>query len=200
MSAPEPRSVLSAVLQPGHSGREGVTGTAIAERRLAIVQLQARKGQEPALATAIVSAFGLTLPPPGQASSADSTTAVWIQPGSWLVLAPFTARGDLARRLAGGVAGLASVTDQTFGKAVLRLSGERARDVLAKGCRVDLHPRAFGPGRAAATTIAQIGCVLVQADEAPTFDLVVPSTLAEAFLEWLEASAAEFGCEIRAPS
>ncbi|MCL4766570.1 MAG: sarcosine oxidase subunit gamma [Hyphomicrobiaceae bacterium] len=199
MSAPEPRSALSAVLRPGHSGAKGETPVALAERRLAIVQLQARKVQEAALAAAIASALGLTLPPPGQASSASETTAVWVQPGAWLVTAPFTAPGDLARRLAGAAAGLASVTDQTFGKAVLRLSGERARDVLAKGCRVDLHPRVFGPGRTAVTTIAQIGCVLVQAGEAPTFDLVVPSTLAEAFFEWLEASAAEFGCEIREP-
>jgi sarcosine oxidase subunit gamma len=46
------------------------------------------------------------------------------------------------------------------------------------------------------TPIAHLNVVLAQADDAPSYDLVLPSTFAESFLEWLEMSAAEFGYEI----
>lgn len=117
-----------------------------------------------------------------------------------MIMTPFAGPGELEQRLVRAADSMASVVDQTFGKTVLRLSGGSAREMLAKGCRIDLHPRAFAPGRAVVTPIAQISCAVVQVDAAPTFDLVVPSTLAGAFVDWVLASAAEFGCEIRGPS
>jgi sarcosine oxidase subunit gamma len=102
----------------------------------------------------------------------------------------------LARELMAACGDAASVADQSSGKCVLRISGERARDVLAKGCRIDLHPRIFAPGRSAVTPIAHTHTVLMQVDAAPTFDLIVPSTLARDFVEWLGLSAAEFGYEV----
>jgi sarcosine oxidase subunit gamma len=65
--------------------------------------------------------------------------------------------------------------------------------MLSRGCRVDLHPRAFGPGRAASTMIAHVGCLVHQVDDAPSYDLVVFSTFAQTFLEWLLHAAAEDG-------
>jgi len=55
------------------------------------------------------------------------------------------------------------------------------RAALAKGCSVDLDPRAFTPGDAATTPIALIDCVLWQVDDAPTYDLAVPSSFSESF-------------------
>ena len=82
------------------------------------------------------------------------------------------------------------------GKVVVRVSGARARDVLAKGCPVDLHARAFGPGAAAATEIAHMGCLVWQVDDRPTFDLAVNRSLSKSFWSWLAASAAEYGYEV----
>lgn len=193
---PASRSVLAGFLRPGHHGAGGRIGVTLTERRVALVQMQPRGGQEAALSSALASAFGLLLPGPNKLSLAGELTAVWIQPGSWLVMAPFSGALDLEQRLATALADTASLADQTFGKSVLRLSGERARGVLAKGCRVDLHPRVFGPGCSAVTPIGHIGCVLLQVDEAPSYDLIVPSTLAASFLEWLLTASAEFGCEV----
>ena len=75
-------------------------------------------------------------------------------------------------------------------------SWDAARAVLARGCRIDLHPRAFGPGRAASTTIAQIGCLIHQTDDAPAFDLTVFATLAEPFFHWLVEAGAGPGLVI----
>lgn len=81
---------------------------------------------------------------------------------------------------------------------MLRLYGQHTRDVLVKGCRVDLHPREFKPGRSAVTPLGQIGCVLIQVDDRPAFDLIVPSTFARAAVDWLETAAAELGLDIHA--
>lgn len=200
MTTPEPQWPLAAGVRPAHVGDDGRTNVTLRERRLAIVQVTARKGREAALASKLMSAFRLTLPDANQTSRAGALKAIWIGPQTWLVTGPFSETDNLADRVLAAATDAASVVDQTFGKVVLRLSGAPARDVLAKGCRIDLHPRVFGPGRAAVTPLAQIAGVVLQVDAAPTFDLIVPSTLAEAFRDWILASAAEFGCEIRSAS
>ena len=195
MSAPEPISQLSAHMQPGRFGADGSTPVLLSERRVAIAQVMGRKGQNSALRAALSGALGLDLPPAGESSVKDATTAVWIAPETWLVLREASPR-ELAHELMAACGDNASIADQSSGKSVVRLAGARARDVLAKGCRIDLHPRVFGPGKSAVTPIAHIHAVLMQVDATPAFDLIVPSTLGRDFVEWLRMSAAEFGYEI----
>ena len=185
-------------MKSGRRGADGASPVVLHERRLSVVQVHALKNQKEALASAFTSGLRLALPSAGHANFREELTAVWIQPGTWLVAAPFTGPDDLTRRLTDAAAGTAAITDQTFGKSVLRLYGPHARDVLAKGCRVDLHPREFGPGRSAVTPLGQIGCVLIQVDDRPAYDLIVPATFARAAVEWLETAAAEFGLEVHA--
>jgi heterotetrameric sarcosine oxidase gamma subunit len=196
VSAPEPVSPLSAHMQLGRFGVEGDTPIQLSERRAAIAQVMGRKGQDAALRSAGAGALGLDLPHSGSSASNGSVTAIWIAPEAWLILRHGTPDEGLARELIAACAATASISDQTWGKSIVRVSGARARDVLAKGCRIDLHPRVFGPGKSAVTPIAHIHAVLVQIDTKPTFDLIVPSTLARDFVEWLRLSAAEFGYEV----
>ena len=70
---------------------------------------------------------------------------------------------------------------------------EALRDVMAKGCRLELHPRAAGAGFCAQTPMAQVGVLLHQVDDAPVYDLLVYSGFARAFWHWLSGAAAEFG-------
>jgi sarcosine oxidase subunit gamma len=169
-------------------------GVVIAERRgLALVQVLARPGQE----EAVVARLGLD-PAPGVASETPEGTALWLAPGTWMVVAQDLEDGGLYRSLRGRLGDRAAVLDQSHGRAVLRLAGARARDVLAKGCRLDLHPRVFAPGMCAQTVIAQIGVLLHQCDEIPAYDLYVFSGYALDFLQWLTSSAAAFGYRIEA--
>jgi sarcosine oxidase subunit gamma len=116
-----------------------------------------------------------------------------------MVVAQEVEDGALDRGLRELLGDRAGVVDQSHGRAVLRLAGPRARDVLAKGCRLDLHPRVFTPGMCAQTVIAQIGVLLHQSDEIPTYDLYVFSGHALDFLEWLTSGAGEFGYRIDQP-
>jgi methylglutamate dehydrogenase subunit D len=152
------------------------------------VQVIAQGGKEQAVAERL----GLD-PAPGLAAAIDPGAALWLAPGAWMMIAQGLDEGVLYQDLRQRLEEVAAVMDQSHGRAALRLSGRHARDVLAKGCRLDLHPRVFRPGMCAQTAIAQIGVLLHQLDERPTYDLYVFAGYAADFFAWLTASAAEFG-------
>jgi sarcosine oxidase subunit gamma len=79
---------------------------------------------------------------------------------------------------------------------VFRISGPRARDVLAEGLPIDLDPRSFPLGSAAASTISLMGVQLWQTDDTRSYDIAVFRSVSASFWRWLTASAAEFGYEV----
>lgn len=195
MSAPEPRTVLAGHLKPGRHGPPGDAGVTLCERRAAVIEVAARRGRAADLATILRDRAGLDLPQPGHAAVAAHAAALWIAPDTALLVGDAATLDALRAAIP---ASLAAAVDQSFGYAVLRLSGPEAPRALAKGCRVDLDPRAFAPGRVARTVVAQVPTILHRLDATPRFDLLVPSTLARSFADFLIEAAAEFGCEIGA--
>jgi heterotetrameric sarcosine oxidase gamma subunit len=85
------------------------------------------------------------------------------------------------------------VSDLSQARTVLRIAGGRARDVLAKGCALDLHSGVFPVGSCAATSVAGLAAVLVAVDDAPTYDLHVARTYGQYAWEWIIEAAAEYG-------
>ena len=149
MSVADPISPLAAVLVAGRYGAAGEDAVIITERRCDLVQLFARAGRTQDVAAAMQARFGLALPAPGHAGRSPMLLALWIQPDAWLLQAPRAAEGELARAAKMACGDAASVVDQTHGRCVIGLSGRHAAWVLGKLCRIDLHPRSFGPGRVA---------------------------------------------------
>ena len=92
---------------------------------------------------------------------------------------------------------MAAVTDQSDGYAVLRLTGPRLRDTLAKLIPIDVHPRAFKIGDVAATVAFHVGATFWRLDDgpdgAPVIEVAVFRSLAGSFWHALSDSAAEFG-------
>jgi len=88
--------------------------------------------------------------------------------------------------------------DLSSGLAVLQLCGPEARAVLARSCRLDLDPKHFPAGHAAATIVAQVSTMIVALPRGLL--LLTPSTTARHFCEWLLAAGRPFGigppCEI----
>lgn len=76
-----------------------------------------------------------------------------IGPGEWAVLSE-KADQALRRTITEKVAAAALVTDQSSGRAVLRLSGPDARAILAKIVPLDLHPDVFAIGQSGNTLFA----------------------------------------------
>ena len=192
-------SPLAAVAVPGRYGKAtGDTPPVILmERRgLKLCVIAALSGQESTLEEDVRKLTGLKLPRGPRRVAAKGLALIGTAPGQWLAVAENAASRQVLYELAKQLVGHAAITEQSDSKAVIRLSGPHAREVLAKGCSLDLHPRVFKPGNAATTPIALIDCQLWQIDDAPSYDLAVPSSFAESFWSWLTASAAEFGYSV----
>ena len=85
-------------------------------------------------------------------------------------------------------------------RAALRVSGARAREVLAKGSIVDLHPSVFPVGTTALTSFAHIGVQLWRTEDGPegvVFEILAARSMAGSFWSWFAASVAEFGCRVK---
>ncbi|MFI5014126.1 MAG: sarcosine oxidase subunit gamma [Hyphomicrobiales bacterium] len=193
-----PRPALADVLVAGRYGRiEGPPGLIVSERTgLSLASIIPRKGQSGALAALVKSAYGFDLPATprlggGPMPDGRSITFIWAGLDQWLAVTE--GMENVERELTAALGKRAMIADQSDGRCVLRLRGPKAREVLAKGVAVDLHPRVFKTGDVALTTVAHLGVQLWQLDEAPTFEIAVFRSLAGSFWSWLAASAAEFG-------
>ena len=195
----KPRSPFAGLLKPGrHGGHNSPPGVVLSERTglaLCVISAGANKANE--VAAKMHSVTGLDLPMGPKRMSKNGFALIGTAPGQWLAIAESKEARALPAMLGVSLKGDATVVDLSDGKAVLRISGPRARDTLAKGCSLDLHPRVFKPGNAATTPVALIDCVIWQVDETPTYDLAVPTSYAESFWSWLTASAAEYGYTVK---
>ena len=194
------RSALDRLLpEGGHIGKAARSpGLLIEERRdLGLATVMARRGQIAVLGCTLRRAYGIEPPSAPRYVPGDTLALAWTGPEHWLAVSDLLPNGNLEAELKDRLKGLASVSDQSSGRTVLRLSGPRVRAVLAKGVPLDLHPRAFSPGDAAVTAVAGIGVQLWQLDGEPTYELAIPRSVAASLGRWLSASAAEFGMEVR---
>ncbi|MFC5068931.1 sarcosine oxidase subunit gamma [Flaviflagellibacter deserti] len=163
-------------------------GLTIEERSgIGLATVMIRKDQSAALVKRVRSLYGINLPASPSRAGTDDLAFIGIGPGVWL--AAGSSSSGFTSMLANDLEGLASVSDQSSGYAVLRLSGPKARTLLQKGVPIDLHPSVFRPEKAAVTVIAHIGCMLWQTDEG-AFEVAVFRSMAGSFHHWLAASAA----------
>ena len=162
-----------------------------------VVWIAARKGQTSALVKRIDELHGVTLPSnPRLAKSSSGVDFIGAGPDQWLAIAPAAAGLDLATVLADQLHGLASVADQTDARTLVSVSGEKARDTLAKGLPIDLHPRAFPEGAVATTHAAHIGVILWRPIGSDSFIIACSRSYSDSFWRWLTESAAEHGLAV----
>jgi len=159
-----------------------------------LAMVMARKGVD---AGAIARALGMPAPELPRWQARDGLTLLGVGPGVWLAHAE-TAPADLAQTLQSALGPLASVSDQSSGYLIQRLSGPGARTLLQRGAAIDFHPSAFGPGSVATTVIAHIGAIVWQVDDAPSYHVAFFRSFAGSFRHWLDAAAAIPDTPIRA--
>jgi heterotetrameric sarcosine oxidase gamma subunit len=192
------RSPLAGVIQPGRYGQSGEAGLVVQERTgLQIVSLAARRGQDAALAAAVQSSWGLELPTSPRRVGDRRLAFLWSGRAQWLAIAG--GMDDLESSLRDHLGSLASLTDQSDGRSVLRLSGPRTRATTAKGLAIDLHPRAFMPGDTALTLAGHIGVQIWQLDDTPSYEIAVARGYASSLLAWLIPAGEEFGITVLPP-
>ena len=90
-------------------------------------------------------------------------------PGEWLLLAPPGTSAAVVERVeAIQDGGLVSVFDTTHGRALVRITGARAPDLLAKVCAIDFVDEVTPDGAAFRSSVANLVTDLVRDDKRGT--------------------------------
>lgn len=140
-----------------------------------------------AFAAAVLQHTGLYLPVLANTASIDvQRQLLWLGPDEWLFKcqdadSPVVA-GALRQALAGQHVAL---TDVGHGNVTLYVQGPAAADLLARGCPLDLHPRAFARGAVAQTHVAKAGATLLCLVPGEHFEITVRRSFADYLVRWL---------------
>jgi len=178
-----------------HAGTGAEANVRIGEpRSRACISL--RGAPTPELRHVVAEHAGCGLPlNPHEATAHGGVAALWLGPDEWLI----TGDGDgeaLAPALQQALrTQFASVTDVSHAWCAIRLAGPNSRDVLSKGCSLDLHPRAFQPGHVTRSLLAQATVILHQTGD-DAYDIVVRRSYADYLWQWLEDAGKEFGVAV----
>jgi methylglutamate dehydrogenase subunit D len=160
-------------------GALGVTLSVV--HPLAIATVIARNGKSKALKDAL--------------ATLKSVDVFWAGPDQYFVQSTTKSETALYTELKTKLANIASITDQSHGRVTIRISGPKARAVLAKGTPIDLHDDEFPIGKSALTQMAHVGVHLTRTGK-DEFTVSVFRGFSESFWEWLTSQAAEFGYQV----
>ena len=141
--------------------------------------------------------IGVSLPSAGHSASVGEVRVYWLGPDEWLLVGPAD-EAALAEvlRPAGG-----AVVDVSGQRTVIEISGPYAREVLAKGCALDLHPGVVSAGFAVPTLLAHVPVTIeVRENGDPALGsaaeiavaIIVRTTFARHLADWLLDAAIEY--------
>jgi heterotetrameric sarcosine oxidase gamma subunit len=179
VSAPEPRSAAGAAA--------GVRLRCGTMEIIQIAALRARGGE----LERIARERGLQLPALGCAALGPEQLTLSVRPGRWLLLAPTGPPGAAAQHWHTACAPAGAALDLSCALGAMHLAGPAVREMLARGCRLDLDPQVFPTGAAAATVIAQVSVILAAVPSGVL--LLTPSSTARHLCAWLSGVAQPFG-------
>ncbi|MDH6125496.1 sarcosine oxidase subunit gamma family protein [Kitasatospora sp. GP82] len=152
-----------------------------------LTQLNLRLAPGGGAAARVAEVLGAALPTePNTVTDSGDLRLLWLGPDEWLIVGPDGAAPDTEGRIRTALPGEhACLVDVSANRTTLELSGPGARTVLEKGCALDLHPRAFTPGRCAQTLVSKVNVVLDQLDAEPRYRLLVRGSFARYLADWL---------------
>lgn len=153
-----------------------------------------------AFVSVIRNATNIVLPAiPNTTAESDTHCALWLGPDEWMLRAKQHASDGLAARLEDALGGIvAAVTDQSSAYCVLHLNGPQTRELLAKGCPLDLHPRVFGPGQCAQSHYFKTTFLLrcLDSAEGGTWEFIVRRSFADYAVRMLVDGMKEYALDV----
>jgi sarcosine oxidase subunit gamma len=154
---------------------------------LANLRGDARDG---AFVAAVEGAIGVRLPmKPNTVAKGAEYDALWLGPDEWLIRSAEARRPELEAKVRTALGALfASVVDVGSGYTVVEASGDRVREVIARGCPLDLHPQVLQPGQCAQSHYFKAPIVLIPTAY-DTFELVVRRSFADYFCRIISDAA-----------
>ena len=141
-------------------------------------------------ADAVLQATGMHLPLKANSASIDpQRQLLWMGPDEWLLKTGDGQGGAMVSALSAALQGQHSaVVEVGHGNTTLSLKGPGAADLLARGCPLDLHVRAFPTGSLAQSHVAKANVTLLCLQAGTHYELTVRRSFASYLFEWLTAA------------
>ncbi len=139
----------------------------------------------------LAHALGSDAPAPCRETEIGTVRCAWLAPGEWLLTGPEADASQLAANCQACIGDEGAVTALTHGRALLLLSGTRARDVLSALCPLDVSNRALPVGSALRTLLGDISVLICRREDkekAPVFLIAVDQSMARYVLRLLDKS------------
>jgi sarcosine oxidase, subunit gamma len=156
-----------------------------------IIRVQTWNGDAIAPA-ALESTLGLAWPRTAGNVATGRADILCVGPTDWLLVSPDPDATILSMALDEALEGTDfRATNLSQALSRIEISGPEIRDLLAKGCSLDLHPSLFSPGRAGRTRFAGMP-VIVRCIGASAFELIVMRSYSDYFMAWLADAELEF--------
>ncbi|WP_104493271.1 sarcosine oxidase subunit gamma [Paracoccus denitrificans] len=193
------QSSLQKALVPGLYGEGGAPGVELTEiRNILLVQVMARRGKAAETAKVAKKLFAIEPPSRPGAVSGKGVTLIWSGPDQFLVFAP-QGEGKLMERIVDAFAGIASLSDQSDGRCVLRISGQRSVQAMAKFLSIDFHDGVFLVGAAATTSLDHTAANIWRSPDAPggapVYHIAVFTSFADSLYRVIADSSLEYGLQ-----
>ena len=193
----QPQCAFGRLLKPGQTpGGRGGAMTLVIQEQLNVAQIQviARKGRSASLARRLSSFLGIRKAlAPREGGQTDFIHLYATGPQEYWVFSTKLGAQALERQLADALENAASLFDQTHGRFIIRISGDDAVRLLAKGTSLDLDESVFPALGASHTTLEHIPALVVRRTSPDCFELSVPRSYAGSLQSWLGGAAREFG-------
>ena len=175
----------------------GVTMSEVGHR--AIINIRGT-ASDPAFTTAVKSATGIDLPVKANTVASNGDRQIlWLGPNEWWVTAKDGEAESLLEALRNAFGGQhATACDVSESRAIIAVKGLKARDLLARGISLDLHPKVFTPGQCAQTGLSRCNVLLHLADDSPRFEIYVLKSFSDYLWRWLEQVAVDFDLGVEA--
>jgi sarcosine oxidase subunit gamma len=130
---------------------------------------------------------------PNQSDGKAGRIALCLGPDEYLILVEQGREIQLEKILnSSDIIKQISVTNVSDALCALSLSGKKVRDLLAKGCAIDLHPDSFGKNQSAQCDLALSNVILICLEE-DAFICICRTSFAEYVLDWCLDAGFEFG-------
>ncbi len=173
-------------------------GCLLAEQAFMDVLILRGDAMDERFALAVASATGLALPMQANTAAVqDTRQLIWLGPDEWMLKDAGTealaAGTGIDSRLATALRAVLSqypglhhsVVEVGSGYTTLSLQGPGAADLLARGCPLDLHPRAFSADAVAQSHVARAPVLIRCLRESGGFEVTVRRSFAAYLFHWL---------------
>lgn len=164
------------------------------QRDCAIINLRGAPN-DAVFSAGVSSTLGLNLPGLNQFVQSGPNRLIRVGPDDWFSIGMTDTEAPTMSALLNVLTNEHAVTDVTSGYCLITFSGPQARDILASGCPLDLHPSAFKPGMAAGSHFYKTTITLWMIDEEPRFEILVRRSFVRYFWQLLEAACLECGLQ-----